>query len=429
MKRIFLSFLALFVLALSSFSQDNFKFSGEFRIRSELDGRDFLSKTYPQSFTASRIRFNIEKTFFENVTIFLQLQDSRIFGQEKNTLTDLHNLDLHQGYVKIANLFEAPIYFQVGRFKLSYGLYKIFGPNDWHNIGRSHDGFRLGYEGKSFAIDGFLTTHTNFLNYRAGAADISNYNYIEAPADTGFNIYGIYSKFRLSDIQSFDVYGYYEWNRLRPNRTDYQLQRYTLGIAYFINLNPFSTYLEGAYQTGRIVIGNPSDISAFMIFASVKYGFKPFVVSLNADINSGGKPTDSRYKLFDNPYSTKHNFQGYMDFFTNLSSPAFPLGVYGLNDYFARVEYKTSESNLSGQLDIHYFTTFEKTSNNKNAYGPEIDLVLNYDIYKSVILQWGTGIFIPQDVMKELYRSLPKRGQVDVWDPAFWTYLQLNIAF
>jgi hypothetical protein len=426
-KEILLSFLMLFVFALSAFSENDFKFSGEFRIRSELDGRDFLNRTYPQSFTASRIRFNIEKTFFENVTIFLQLQDSRVFGQEKNTLTDLHNVDLHQGYVKIANLFDLPIFFQVGRFKISYGVSKIFGPNDWHNVGRSHDGFRVGYEGKGFAIDGFLTTHTNFLNYRAGAADIPNYDYIEAPADTGFNIYGIYSKFKPSDIYSFDVYGYYEWNRLRPNRIDYQLQRYTLGVAYSLNLNPFFAYLEGAYQTGSI--GNGRDIASFMILASMGYSLKPFIVSLNADITSGGKPTDSKYKLFDNPYSTKHNFQGYMDFFTSLSSNAFPLGIYGLNDYFVRIEYKPSDSKFSGQLDVHYFTTFEKTSSNKNAYGPEFDLVVNYNLYKSVTLQWGTGIFVPEDVMKELYRSLAKRGQIDIWNPAFWTYLQLNIGF
>lgn len=428
MKRSILSSLiALFVLVFAAFSQGDFKFSGEFRIRSELDGRDFLNRTYPQSFTASRIRFNAEKTFFENVTIFLQIQDSRVFGQEKNTLTDLHNLDLHQGYVKIANLFDLPIYFQVGRFKLSYGSNKIFGPNDWHNVGRSHDGFRLGYEDKTFAIDGFLTTHTNFLNYRAGAADISNYNYIEAPADTGFNIYGIYSKFKPSDIHRLDVYGYCEWNRSRPNRTDYQLQRYTFGAAYALNINPFSAYLEGAYQTGRI--GNGLDIAAFMILASVKYDFKPFVVSLNADINSGGKPTDSKYKLFDNPYSTKHNFQGYMDFFTGLSNPAFPLGVYGLNDYFVRIEFEPSESKFSGQLDMHYFTTFEKTLSDKNSYGPEVDLIFNYNFYKSVTLQWGTGVFIPDDVMKALYRLLPQRRQVDIWNPAFWTYLQLNIVF
>ncbi len=429
-KLIFSVLIVSFLYIFPAFSQNDFKFSGEFRIRTELDGRDFLNRTYPQSFTASRIRFNAEKVFFEHITIFLQIQDSRVFGQEKNTLTDLHNLDLHQGYIKITNLFEDSIYLQVGRFELFYGNNKIFGPNNWHNVGRSHDGLRFGYESKKFSIDGFLTTHTNFLNYRAGAADIANYDYLEAPADTGFNIYGVYSKLKPSGMHNFDLYGYYEWNRKRPNGSDYLLQRYTFGVTYSLNINPFSAYVETGYQTGKIYSGSKRrEIAAFMILASVKYYFEPLSVSLNADINSGGKPTDEKYKLFDNPYSTKHNFQGFMDFFTGLNNSTFVTGIYGLNDYFLRIEWKPSESKFTGQLDIHYFTTFEKTSSNKNAYGPEIDLVVNYNLYKSLTLQWGSGVFIPDDVMKELYRSLPQRGQVDIWNPAFWTYLQLNFGF
>lgn len=87
-------------------------------MRSELDGRDFLNRTYPQSFTALRLRFNIEKTIFDDVTIFVQFQDSRVFGQEKGTLVSLQNIDLHLGYVKVKNFFDLPINFQLGRFKI-----------------------------------------------------------------------------------------------------------------------------------------------------------------------------------------------------------------------------------------------------------------------------------------------------------------------
>lgn len=68
--------LLVLTLNFSLYSQSDFKIDGEFRVRSELDGRDFLNKTYPQSFTASRIRINVEKNIFNDITIFVQFQDS-----------------------------------------------------------------------------------------------------------------------------------------------------------------------------------------------------------------------------------------------------------------------------------------------------------------------------------------------------------------
>ncbi len=429
MKYIF-SIICFFACFLIASAQDDFKFSGEFRVRTELDGRDFNNKTYPQSFTALRVRLNFEKKFFDHVTFFAQVQDSRVFGSEKNTLNDIHNLDLHQGFVKISNIFNLPMYLQLGRFKIAYGNFVIFGPNDWHNVGRSHDGFRLGLNSSLVDFDAFLTTHTNFLNYRAGAADIRNYDYTEAPVDSGFNIYGFYSTWKLHQNHKLDFYGTYEWDRKKPNNIDRNLNRYMLGLLYYLTLNNFKFSLESAYQFGSIFNSNKSkDIDAFMVYSSFKYSFPSLTISLNTHITSGGKPTDSKYKLFDNPYSTKHNHQGFMDFFTGLSNSYFPTGIYGLNDLFLRLEYQPKESKFSAQCDLHYFTTFVKTGDGNSVYGPEINLLLNYNPYKGLVIQWGSGVFFAGDAMKELYRSLPNLRNKDTWDPSFWTYLQFNFAF
>ena len=436
--RIFSLFLFCFLFTTNLFSQENFKISGEFRVRTELDGRDFLNNTYPQSFTALRARLAIEKAINEHIKFFIQLQDSRVFGEEKNTLTDLKNIDLHQGYVSVTNLFGTPLYFTFGRFKLNYGKSKIFGPNDWHNVGRSHDGFKFGYNGEKSKVDLFITTHTNFLSYRAGAAKVTqNYNYLEAPPDTGFNIYGVYSTFKLSPSLNLDIYGYNEWDRQRPNKIDFALNRYTIGGAFEFSPStiPFYSRLESAYQFGKITLNQQHTIKAFMILATIGYQLGDLNFSFNADINSGGdslKTTD--YKLFDNPYSTKHNYQGFMDFFTGLSDPKFATGLYGLNDYFLRIIYQPkSLKALNLQLDAHYFTTFVsfKNSDGKDisAYGPELNLVARYKLYEALEIEWGLGAFVAQDAMKELYKhTLPKRT-TSTFDPAFWTYLQLNVKF
>lgn len=430
------NFLFFFLLPFTLFSQSDFKLSGEFRVRTELDGRDFLNKTYPQSFTALRARVSFEKRINEHIFFFVQLQDSRVYGEEKNTLTNLKNIDLHQGYVTIKDIFDTPFYFTFGRLKLSYGRFKLFGPNDWHNVGRSHDGFLFGYNTENYKTDLFLTTHSNFMNYRAGAAKVyDNYNYTEAPADTGFNIFGIYNTAKFSKQLTNELYSYFEWDRSRPNGKDMHLQRFTLGTAFeFAPTSlPLNFRIEAAYQGGKIFTSKLQDISAFMILANLQYKFDKFTLSLNADINSGGDPTKTnKYKLFDNPYSTKHNYQGFMDFFTGLSDPKFTTGIYGLNDYFLRAIYSPT-NNFNTQLDIHYFTTFVSFVNSKgdkiNKYGPEFNLVMRYKIYQAVEFEWGSGVFIADDVMKELYSTIPKRQGISTFDPAFWTYLQINFKF
>lgn len=431
------TFLSVILLVLPFFlcAQSDFKFSGEIRVRTELDGRDFLNSTYPQSFTALRTRLGLEKKLNDHVSIFIQLQDSRVFGEEKHTLTSLKNIDLHQGFATIKDIFDIPLFFKFGRFKLIYGNYKIFGPNEWHNVGRSHDGFILGYNTEKHKTDLFLTTHTNFMNYRAGAARVfENYNYTEAPPDTGFNIFGFYSTHKLAKPISNEFYAYYEWNRYRPNSKDMQLNRYTLGTAMEFSPStfPLSFRVEAAYQGGKIFTSKLQDISSLMLFATLQYKFDDFSISLNADINSGADTTKTnKYKLFDNPFASKHNFQGYMDFFTGLSEPRFTTGIYGLNDFFLRITYVPSKI-FNAQLDLHYFTTFEKLTtegHEKYKYGPEANLVLKYKLYEAVEFEWGSAVFYPDEVMKKLYKDLSKRGTIDKFDPAFWTYLQINLKF
>ncbi|MFN3306509.1 MAG: alginate export family protein [Candidatus Kapaibacteriota bacterium] len=428
------AFLIAFIICDLIFAQSDFKISGEFRVRSELDGRDFLNKTYPQSFTALRVRLNFEKAINEHVMFFAQIQDSRVFGEERNTLKDLKNIDLHQGFLKVKNIFDTPFFMTLGRFTLEYGGFKIFGPNSWHNVGRSHDGFIIGYNTQKYKTDFFITTHSNFLSYRAGAAKIyENYDYNEAPADTGFNIFGFYSTNKLSPYFNSELYSFYEWNRLRPNGKDMQLGRYTLGTAFEIapSSSPFNLRFEFTYQGGKIFISELKEISAFLILVNLQYKTKSLVASLNADINSGGDPKKTeKYKLFDNPYSTKHNYQGFMDFFTALSDKKFSTGIYGLNDYFIRVIY-TPWNYFNFQFDGHYFTTFVPFENSKgekiHKYGPELNLLLRYKLYEVIEFEWGLGLYFAQEAMKELYNQLPQRAGVDKFDPAFWTYVQINV--
>ena len=66
---------------------DGWKLKGQIQLRSEVDGRDFSNDTHPLTFASLRTRLGVEKTFDEKVQLFVQFQDSRVFGEEPNTLS------------------------------------------------------------------------------------------------------------------------------------------------------------------------------------------------------------------------------------------------------------------------------------------------------------------------------------------------------
>ncbi|MGE5860251.1 MAG: hypothetical protein ACM34J_06840, partial [Ignavibacteria bacterium] len=101
------------------FPQDDWKISGQIQLRSELDGRDFSNSTHPLTFASLRTRVGVEKTFMDKINFFVQIQDSRVFGEEGNTLASIDNIDLHQGYVVLKQLFDWDFDIQAGRFEVA----------------------------------------------------------------------------------------------------------------------------------------------------------------------------------------------------------------------------------------------------------------------------------------------------------------------
>jgi hypothetical protein len=109
-KIIFIVLTLTFVLNVDLAAQEKWKLSGQIRQRFEMDDKDFDSETNSNNFNLLRSRLGITFAPEEDVTAFFQVQDSRTFGEETSTLGDgsADNIDLHQGYIKIKNLFDLP---------------------------------------------------------------------------------------------------------------------------------------------------------------------------------------------------------------------------------------------------------------------------------------------------------------------------------
>ena len=85
----------------------------------------------------------------EHLRMFIQLQDSRVFGAEGSTVgsaivgSENSVFDLHQGYFDLRKLFDLPLTVRVGRQEITWGDHRVIGNFVWSNYGRVFDAGRF----------------------------------------------------------------------------------------------------------------------------------------------------------------------------------------------------------------------------------------------------------------------------------------------
>ncbi len=417
MKKIIAAALLLFNIAAFAQENENWKFSAQIQARTELDGRDFSNETYPPNFASLRTRLAVEKSFMQKLNMFVQIQDSRVFGEEPNTLASIDNIDLHQAYFKLTNLFNAPIEFQAGRFEMKYGTERFFGAVGWHYVGRSFDGVKFSLN-LPFKLDLFGLSTRNSIDYIANATRAA---YINPVPDNSFSIYGFWNQNKFNNEKTLlDIFGYYEVDRTKNAENESALKRATIGMTYigkYDNLNPI---VEAAIQTGK---AGSNEISAYLISAQAKYNANPFNFGAGIDILSGSEPEDGLKNTFAPSYGTNHKFYGFMDYFINVPANTFGLG---LNDFYLMFDFAPNRSKWSFSADLHHFAAnksvelFNEQLRNEeqSALGQELDLTLRYNFVKGTTLTWGGSLFFPGELMKINFN-----GE----DTAFWTYLMATV--
>lgn len=418
MKTILIS-ISIFLFSLSSsYSQESnyeWKFFGRFQLRGEVDARDFSNRTNPFSFASLRTRLGASKTLFNQLDFFVELQDSRVLGQERNTSASIANVDLYQGYLKLRGIFDLPLDVQVGRFAMLYGTERFFGVSSWSYTGRSFDGIRFTIDPSDFALDLFVTTHTQTLPY-IGNATPSIYP-ISASRD--HFIYGFRKNNVIDLSHSIDLIGYYEYDKEFSKTIDdtVYLNRFTVASAYMGKFDDLSLTIEAAYQLGK---KNSRDLSAYMISVYGNYDLNQINFGVGADIYSGTKPTElKKDNSFETNYGTGHKFFGYMDYFVNIPNNTKGLG---LNTVYLMSNYKFGESKFSAQLNAHHFMANQKSLSGEAVFGQEIDFVVRYDFVKGTAISGGASIFLPGNLMKSFWKS----GNKERKDPSYWAYLMVT---
>lgn len=367
-----------------------------------MDNKDFNNDTGVSAFNLLRSRLGISVSPSEQATVFVQLQDSRGFGEEGSTLADgsADNLDFHQAYFALPNLFGLPLDLKVGRMELAYGTERLIGAVGWHNIGRSFDGAVLRYANDKVWADFFS------MKEKEGFA-------VENSGDR--NLFGMYSNARISEKWNSDFF--LIWQRSVPKE---MLNRYTLGFCSNLTLGNFFNQSEFAYQGGKNM---KLDVSALMlaINAGVKFpgaALRPVLSAGYEYLSGDNNPGDDQYKVFDTLYATNHKFYGFMDYFINI--PAHTMG-FGLVDLHVNVSI-TPVAKMTVSCVYHRFKTSESPDLqelNSNKIGDELDFTIKYSYDANVSLVGGFSLFTPDDFAKT------SRGE----DPSTWAYLMTVVNF
>jgi hypothetical protein len=412
MKRIILAALAVaLLLPVGVAADDTVSFSVQVRQRFEVDDKDFNSGTGLGSFNLLRTRIGAKFTPGENMKAFVQLQDSRVWGEEPGTLAATDNVDLHQAFFYVADLYDKPVDLKVGRMEFNLGPQRLIGAVGWSNVGRAFDGAMLRVRPPKVALNFF-----SFTEAERGVVE-----------DLGDRfLHGMFAEIDLAESYTTEVF--WIWQRWVPSDL---MNRHTVGF-YAAKKGRFHHETEFAYQAGNVGITYEDtdtttafiepDVAALMAAINVGYGFPDVAgkpdVTVGVDFLSGDdNPLEGDFKVFDTLYATNHKYYGFMDYFLNI--PVHTGGL-GLVDYHGRLSLKPMKK-CKVMLDYHYFSSVEDfvylddegEEATSKAFGNEVDLTWSRKYNDNFSFAVGASVFVPGEIFEMV------RGE----DTSSWFYL------
>ena len=355
--------------------------TGQVRHRSERIDKDFSDNTDSYGFSFLRTRLNMKFTNDKNYA-FVQIQDSRKFGDATNTLTDgsADLLDYHQAYFVLSDFVTEGLNVKLGRQEVSFANQRLIGAVGWHNVARSFDGVLF-----SYSAEKYLATVFSFKETEMSA---------------------------VGDVGDKDVRGVWvETSFLAPTRVDVFFINQNINPGDVLDRNTFGVYSKGSYNLGAFKLSQEIDIvsqsgtnggnnvSATLIGSRFKLAAKEsslkYWVGFGYDVVSGDDPTTADDEAFNTLYATNHKYYGFMDYFLNV--PANTKGA-GLTDIVLSAGL-SPVSKLSLKVDYHMMSTSQNVKEG-NDIGSEIDFTGAYKYSKNLKIIAGVSIFTPGDIFK-----------------------------
>ena len=296
---------------------------GEVRARGELLREldlnpDVLATSPPQGDgdrVLLRSRVSVSGKPVEDVKLFLQLQDSRTFGEETTTAAALGNVDAHQAWAEWSKIGGEGLALRVGRMELAYGDQRLLGAFGWDNVGRAFDAALVRVTpDESLVVDAFwarLHADPRAFPERAVGDDLA----------------GVYGTWKTKPL-TLDVYGLVLFDRGEERDLDgdgvEETFRFPEGGELLVltpgvraDVRPLRALHLNAELAGQIGSRGALDVFAYALHASADYTLdvpaKPKLL-VGWDRASGDSdPADNEWGTFENLFPTNHDKYGYMD--------------------------------------------------------------------------------------------------------------------
>jgi len=395
-----LRWVAVALLIPGAAAAQDLTWGGQVRIRGEL--RDPFPGIEGEgiTFTSMRTRANLRAALDGDVSIFIQIQDVRLFGEESNSLGDFsaQGLDMHQAYLDIGSMGN-DLFGRFGRQEVNYGGQRLVGAVGWTQQGRSFDGARLEGAG-GFGV-------VSLLGARLGN-DVSPF------VDQDGALLAGYSTLDISESQDVDLYVIYNGSAGDGDTSEDETDQFTFGARWVGEAAKLRYRAEGSLQKGD---RGGRNVSAFMLGGRLARAFGDFTATLWYDYLSGSDdPLEGDAKVFDTLFATNHKFYGFADLFLNI-----PLhtGGQGLQDAAVKLAF-TPHADWRLAADGHSFHLAKTGTLDSRHLGEEIDLIVSWKHSANLDITGGVAFVFQRDAW----------AQIDRLDEnLIWGYLMLDAHF
>jgi hypothetical protein len=354
-----------------------------------------------------RLRLGLKLTPTDWFTFYAQMEDSRTFFDDSNTLkpnvgklvansqreyiTNNDPLALRQAYVQFDKIFGQPLSFKFGRQVLSYGDERLVGGFDWDNNARVFDAVKAQYKGADYTVDSFASY---VVPHQSDEFDVP---------DTHDLFVGAYATTDLVPKMTSDYYVFWRSkDKVTPYTTftgnDNQTEGNTAPDGDYATIGtrwkskpkafgPWDFGVEGAFQDGSIVnpqgfkttttkiSGVPINIGRQDLIAGMahveggytltKVDWTPRFFTCFDYASGDDNPGNGTSNTFQNLYPTNHPLYGIMDRFSLQNMDQVTIGVIA----------KPTDK-LTLKVDWHNTwldsTRDEWRAANQSAFGPSL---------------------------------------------------------
>ncbi|MBW7956935.1 MAG: alginate export family protein [Deltaproteobacteria bacterium] len=421
MKRILLSvFAAAVTVAWTAPASADVTFNGEYRARGEyrnnqdFNDTDTVADDDNRAFIGQRIRLTANAQASDDVSVKITLQDTRLFGADgtNGLLTDTQQtnqqVDIHEAYLNVTNIFDTPVNFRIGRQELNYGDQRLIGSFGWSNNARAFEGLKFNYVQDGINVDLFRMTLTETTSATAGSND-----------DT--TLTGVYATLgQLIPNNTLDVYLLNVHTGVGGGTIGDE--RYTIGARLAGSAAGLDYTVEFPYQFGEV--SNTVDIKAWALAAKVGYTIPgaPMNLRIGAEYDyatGDDNPNDNDNETFNQLFPTNHGHFGIGDVVNTWSDiQAWSLNASAdisekLRVYVAYWNYTENEA-----TGVDHGSTTGAGADDE--LGSEIDLVATYKYNNNLTIEAGAARFMPGD-------GITPAGTSD--DDQDWAYLQITAKF